>query len=270
MHVATRHRPGLAYDVTDKRKAEIQRKFLDLLRKGTGVKKAALEFPDVTYRVIRGWRMKDKDGFGKECVAAMKEGGISAPSTRKRRTKRSKLQYGSKFNDRKYKEKFLTALALGKSPSMAAREADVSVPTVYTWRKRNELFAAAWDWAVQEGVDRLEDEALRRAVEGTLKPVFQGKELVGHVREYSDKLLVLLLKGRRPHVYNRSYHEHSGPGGGPIPIRMTVQQAKQRLAELGISKAEDLFSEEEDDDEGVIDADYVVVNNDDAVREDDL
>lgn len=47
----------------------------------------------------------------------------------------------------------------------------------------------------------LEDEARRRAVDGVDEPVFQGGELVGHVRRYSDRLLEFLLRGRRPTVY---------------------------------------------------------------------
>jgi hypothetical protein len=52
-----------------------------------------------------------------------------------------------------------------------------------------------------EAADLLEDEAFRRAHQGIDKPVFQGKELVGVIREYSDTLLIFLLKGCRPDKY---------------------------------------------------------------------
>ena len=47
--------------------------------------------------------------------------------------------------------------------------------------------------------DILEDEVDRRAVEGVEKPVgwHKGKP-GGYVREYSDTLLIFLLKGDRP------------------------------------------------------------------------
>ena len=73
--------------------------------------------------------------------------------------------------------------------------------TVYAWREEDEAFAAAWDVAVEESTDSMEREALRRAVRGTDKPVFQGGELVGTISEHSDTLLIFMLKARRPNVY---------------------------------------------------------------------
>ena len=53
--------------------------------------------------------------------------------------------------------------------------------------------------------------ARRRAAEGTLKPVYQGGKLVGEIREFSDTLLIFLLKGKRPEVYRENVKvEHSG------------------------------------------------------------
>ena len=51
------------------------------------------------------------------------------------------------------------------------------------------------------GTDLLEDEAWRRAYSGTERPVFQNGALVGKTREYSDLLMELLLKGRRPEKF---------------------------------------------------------------------
>ena len=61
-------------------------------------------------------------------------------------------------------------------------------------------------------MDDLELEARRRAVEGTERPVFyQGGE-VGYVREYSDTLLIFLLKAHRPNKFReRVEHEHKVP-----------------------------------------------------------
>ena len=50
-------------------------------------------------------------------------------------------------------------------------------------------------------VDAFQEEAHRRAVQGIEKPVYQGGRLVGTVREYSDTLLIFLLKGLRPERY---------------------------------------------------------------------
>lgn len=96
---------------------------------------------------------------------------------------------------------FLEALAKGYSVSAAASGAGFSRATVYQRRKDNASFAERWDDAYEAGSDVLEDEARRRAVEGTDRPVYQNGKLVGHVREYSDVMLVLMLKARRPEKY---------------------------------------------------------------------
>jgi hypothetical protein len=53
----------------------------------------------------------------------------------------------------------------------------------------------------EEAIGGLEDEAVRRAYEGWLKPVFYQGRQCGAVRRYSDKLLMFLLKGWRPERY---------------------------------------------------------------------
>jgi hypothetical protein len=69
----------------------------------------------------------------------------------------------------------------------------------------NPEFAADWQSALDRGCDALEDEAVRRGCEGYLKPIFhQGKE-VGAIREYSDLLLIFMLKARRPATFRDNY-----------------------------------------------------------------
>jgi hypothetical protein len=76
---------------------------------------------------------------------------------------------------------------------------------VYDWRPAAPQFAADWAAVVDLGCDALEDEAVRRGCEGYLKPVFhQGKE-VGAVREYSNTLLIFMLKARRPAKFRDNY-----------------------------------------------------------------
>jgi hypothetical protein len=90
---------------------------------------------------------------------------------------------------------------------------------------------------------------VRRASEGVTKPVFHGGKraidvvqnpdgsikrdesgkpigIPAAVREYSDTLLIFLLKGRNPAVFgDRLKQEHSGPGRGEIQI--TVRSVLQ-------------------------------------------
>lgn len=93
--------------------------------------------------------------------------------------------------------KFLSVLAMGWSPTAAAVAAGISRITAYEWRKNDPEFAQRWADAIEQGTDCLEDEAVRRANEGVEKPLlFQG-DVVALVREHSDTLMTLMLKGRR-------------------------------------------------------------------------
>jgi hypothetical protein len=89
----------------------------------------------------------------------------------------------------------------------------------YRWLKEDQQYAAEFAAAREEAAQALEDEAVRRANEGTLKPIFYKGKPAGVVREYSDPLLMFLLKGFRPERFrDRGSVELSGPNGGPIPL----------------------------------------------------
>lgn len=142
-------------------------------------------------------------------------------SVSKRGLKRSAKQFGEKQGPKAY-EKVLGVLREGHTPKQAAAAAGVGRTTIFDWRREDKAFAEAWEAAVDEGTDVLEQEAHRRAVEGVSRPVYQGKELVGHVQEYSDTLLILMMKGRRPERYNTDRVQHSGPNNGPIETNTEV------------------------------------------------
>lgn len=131
-------------------------------------------------------------------------------------------------------EAFLDGLREGWSIKKSAWAAGISSSTAWDWRYKSEAtkredksykddFWPRWKQAEQDGVDRLEDEATRRGVEGVEKPIYQQGALVGTVTEYSDTLLNLKLRGKRPEVYNTERHEMSGPNGGAIPVAMEIE-----------------------------------------------
>lgn len=76
---------------------------------------------------------------------------------------------------------------------------------VYYWLETDPAFSAEYHTAENEATERLEREAWRRAVEGTPyeRTSYWHGEPVGTDRkiEYSDNLMMLLLKARRPDVY---------------------------------------------------------------------
>lgn len=142
-------------------------------------------------------------------------------SVSKHGLKRSPNLYGAKRSP-KLETTALDCLRKGHTPAEAAAAAGVSRATLFNWKRDDQNFAAAWLEAVEEGTDRIEAEAYRRAVEGVSRPVFQGGEEVGRVQEYSDTLLTLLIKGRRPGQFNTERHQHVGGDNGPIQTQADV------------------------------------------------
>jgi transposase len=103
----------------------------------------------------------------------------------------------SKFTDRA-RATFIETLAETCNVSEAARRAGIARRTVYEWKDADPEFAADWLDAEETAADKLELEARRRAVEGVDKPItFQGA-VTGTYKEYSDKMLEILLKAHRP------------------------------------------------------------------------
>lgn len=118
---------------------------------------------------------------------------------------------------------FLDALTKSFNVTRAAKAAGVSRKTAYQHKDQDEEFAAAWNDALGQGIDSAEAELYRRAVKGVVKPVYQGGEEVGKVREYSDTLLIFLLKSHKPERYNQPVrNEHTGAGGGPVETESKV------------------------------------------------
>jgi hypothetical protein len=118
---------------------------------------------------------------------------------------------------------FLTAFSLTANVSGAARAANVGRTQVYAWQEHDETFALEMQQAREEAYDRLEAEALRRAVEGVTRerPIYSRGEQVGTeiVTEYSDRLLEVLLKAARPGRFRENTRvEHTGADGGPIRV----------------------------------------------------
>jgi len=151
------------------------------------------------------------------------------------------------------KRAFLAAMASTASVVRAAEIARVDRTSHYLWLKNDPDYAAAFEIARMQGVDVLEAEAVRRAHEGVSKPIFHGGKraidvvqnpdgsvkrdsagkpigIPAAVREYSDTLLIFMLKGRNPTVFgDRQKQEQSAPGGGGITlvVRSVLQPAEE-------------------------------------------
>lgn len=104
---------------------------------------------------------------------------------------------------------FLDALASGTCVKEACRIANTNPSAAYHQRRTNDGFHTEWDLAVKLGTELLEQEAERRAYHGVEKPVFYKGMQCGSVQEYSDTLLMFVLRARRPEVYRERYDPES-------------------------------------------------------------
>jgi len=125
---------------------------------------------------------------------------------------------------------------------LACAAAEIDRSTAYRLRESDEIFAAAWEEAIGEAADLLEAEARRRAIEGlrrvkfdrgrpimvpvvgddglVVKDVDGNPKLVPYVEhEYSDTLLIFLLKAALPGKYRETTRN--------INVNLTPEQAAE-------------------------------------------
>ena len=107
------------------------------------------------------------------------------------------------------KQAFLAALRATGSIRAAARRASPGSKSKEgphsTFRmalQRDAAFATAAQEAMDDALGSLEAEAMRRAVEGYQRPIYQRGQLVGHETVYSDNMLLTLLRARAPDAYS--------------------------------------------------------------------
>jgi hypothetical protein len=133
-------------------------------------------------------------------------------TTRRSRTGRTSRDRRNSRKTPQAEARFLGALRLGKSIAAAARAAGIGRRTSYDWCDRDPAFAGAWDEAWDVGTDYLEDLALKAAEQG------------------SERLLLALLKARRPERYTRTLVEHDG--SVEVVLRNASETLEQKLARL--------------------------------------
>lgn len=103
-----------------------------------------------------------------------------------------------------WQKAFLDALSKMANVRAACEVSGVSRAKVYAYRGQSQAFARRWEQALEVAYDRLEQEAWRRAVAGTERPVtVAGQREV--IREYSDRMLEVLLKAHRPEKFRERY-----------------------------------------------------------------
>ncbi|KWV93148.1 hypothetical protein [Erythrobacter sp. YT30] len=111
---------------------------------------------------------------------------------------RQRMRRGGWSADRQ--RAFIEALAETGSVRAACRRLGVGEHHIYKLRRHPEAesFRKAWEAALDCGIQRIEDIAMERAVNGVEVPVYHAGELIGTRRAYNDRLLMFLLKNRAP------------------------------------------------------------------------
>jgi hypothetical protein len=87
----------------------------------------------------------------------------------------------------------------------ASEAAGVHRSSHFHWVKSDETYAEAFRQAEGMAGLVLEAEARRRAAEGINKPIYYQGQRVDAIKEYSDTLLIFLLKGALPHKYREGW-----------------------------------------------------------------
>ncbi len=116
------------------------------------------------------------------------------------------------------KATFINVLARTGLVSRAAAAAGWSTGVAFAVRKSDAKFASLWDDALEFACDEAEEEARRRAIYGVRKAVYQQGRLVGHETVYSDRLLEVILTGRRRDVYGKRVDLAAEVKGGVLVV----------------------------------------------------
>jgi hypothetical protein len=98
---------------------------------------------------------------------------------------------------------FLADFSMTGNVRQSCAHVGIARSTVTEWRK-DAKFSACFEIAREESVDRLEQEARRRALEGVTRPILYKGKVVAEVREFSDGLLQFLLKAHSPLFRDRT------------------------------------------------------------------
>lgn len=159
---------------------------------------------------------------------------------------------------------FCAALAETGVVARACKAVGISRQTAYEWKDEIPEFADAWERALKISVSAMEDEARRRACEGVDKPLTHqgqftylrdysaidpdtgqpyppmsapiltdadGNPRVATMKEYSDTLLIFLLKAHDPEKYRENMKVDLT---GRLEINnMTDDEIQAELAALG-------------------------------------
>ncbi|MEI7876062.1 MAG: hypothetical protein WCK95_28360 [Alphaproteobacteria bacterium] len=140
---------------------------------------------------------------------------------------------------------FLHYLAFSGSVTYASGRAGIERRTLYRRKADDEAFAAQWEEALQLGIDRLQDNAMQRALHGTERPRYRNGKQIGSTQQYDNKLLQFLLRAHRPEIYGD--RKQSAPPPLPFDLAQRLAASAPRLeAHLAERDAEESTEQKEE------------------------
>jgi hypothetical protein len=123
------------------------------------------------------------------------------------------MRYCGESDKDLHQKRFLEAFEVSCSIQKAARWANIHRQTHYDWMRKDATYPARFAEARERATQTLQDEAVRRAVEGVRRPVlYRGKQVYIQGKplfdiEYSDQLLIRLLEAFNPEKYGRRFEQ---------------------------------------------------------------
>lgn len=155
-------------------------------------------------------------------------------------------------------ERFCRVLVQCGNPTTAAQAAGWSRRSAFNYRREHPEFAEQWEDAYEEFLDMVEQEVIRRGTIGVPEvQYYQGKPATGPdnkpaiIHRYSDRLLEVFMRARRPKFYSDKAELHIS---GEVNVKALadtarnalVQRVTKRLEGSGVSEAVELPASADD------------------------
>lgn len=128
------------------------------------------------------------------------------------------------------REVFLSELAKHGRVTAAADTAGLDRSHLYKRKNEDPGFAEQWATAIDRFADTLEEAARLRAVEGTDKGIYHQGELVATEKQYSDSLLLAMLRAKRKEYGDKSKIELTGADGGALKVEESPTAIARSIA----------------------------------------
>jgi len=122
---------------------------------------------------------------------------------------------------------FLLNLAETADVATAAERSGLHRSSLYRLRATRPAFLRRWDEALHLGTERLQDKAMRHALQGVERPVWYAGQQVGTATQHDHRLLQFLLKAHRPEIYDR---DRAAPAAPPFDLIKRMAAAEKRMA----------------------------------------